>query len=584
MLAIHVTHEASRKYGGIGSVLAGLIPSETFSQVFDQNLLYGPLFDRTGPVESRIENSGRVLYSGLDGYDAGGFEDKFRDIQARHGVHLIYGKRELFDPLQPDQKLEVDVVLVDVSDMLPDWAGEFKYNLWEKFGLHSENYQIWDYEQYVRIAAPYLDIIEALYPGRPAVHFSHEYMGLPSALSLVIARDKGLRTEDKAFFYAHEVAPARAVVENSSGHEVSFDNLLRLAQGNGHRLEDDFGSQAHNYRSELVKRVDQLDGILAVGDNVRDQMLYLQPEVDPEKIHLVYNGISFKPLTWKKIQSNKKIIADYCETLFNFRPDYIFSHITRLVISKGLWRDVQLLYRLDERMAEAGKKGFYILISTLAAGGRDPAEIERMEKDYGWPIIHQEGWPDLDGAENDVFMNLSLFNARSRAIKGVFLNQFGFSNQTSGKRVPEEADLLTLRSAADVEFGLSTYEPFGIAQLETFPYGGLPILSRACGCSYLVENAAPLDCSLIIDYAEQPKNSPVNLSDPDTLKGLSIEQRTALEETLADQYAPDLFERIYPDQRKDHFLRMSKAAPNMSWEVIAQKVINAVNGGQEIKK
>ena len=376
------------------------------------------------------------------------------------------------------------------------------------------------------------------------------------------------------------------MVEDSPGHEVSFDNLLRLAQANGNRLEDDFGSQAHNYRSELVKRVNRLDGILAVGDNVRDQMLYLQPEVEPEKIHLVYNGISFKPLTWAEIQSNKQIIADYCETLFNFRPDYIFqSHITRPGYLQGAVAGRPAALPPGREVHRGGQKGVF-----TSSSAPWPPEAGTRPRSSAWkkttagPSSTRKVGPDLDGAENDVFMNLSLFNARSRAIKGVFLNQFGFSNQTSGKRVPEGADLLTLRSAADVEFGLSTYEPFGIAQLETFPYGGLPILSRACGCSYLVEKAAPPDCSLIIDYAEQPVNSPVNLSDPDTLKGLSFAERTALEEALADQYAPTLFERIYPEQRRDHFLKMSKAAPNMSWEVIAQNVINAVNGRQEAKK
>jgi hypothetical protein len=110
-----------------------------------------------------------------------------------------------------------------------------------------------------------------------------------------------------------------------------------------------------------------------------------------------------------------------------------------------------------------------------------------MERDYGWPVAHREGWPDLVGTEKEIDAYLSLFNARSSSIKGVFINQFGFSRRKCGGRVPEGAEFVDLRVGSDVEFGFSIYEPFGIAQLETVPFGGIAALSSSCGCAALLE-------------------------------------------------------------------------------------------------
>ncbi len=577
MLCCHITHEASRKFGGIGAVLAGLIASSAYTEAFDKTLVYGPLFDRTGPVGSRIEAGGEVVYSGPDGFDDGGLADLFRPIERRHGVGLVYGRRLMVDELAPERSREVDVVLIDVTTMPAEKADLLKYGLWENFGLESDRYPDWDYEQYIRLAGPYLDVVEALYPQeRGAVHLAHEYMGLPSALTVVSAQRAGRRTADKTFFYAHEVAPARAIVENLPGHEIAFDNLLRLGLKEGRVLEDDFGSQAHNYRSELVKRAEHLTGVLAVSDNIRDQLLYFYPAIGADRIHVVYNGVGFGSIGFEDKMKDRELIKDYCETLFNYRPEIIISHVTRLIVSKGLWRDVAFLYRLDEHLARAGVKGFYILVSSLIASGRPHDEIRRMEAEYGWPVFHRRGWPDLEGAEADIYEFLTLFNARSRAVKGVFLNQFGFSNEAAGSRVPAGADTLTLRSASDMELGLSTYEPFGIAQLETYPFGGVPVLSRACGCSFLLDAAAPKDTHLVIDFAAPPAEMGLDVDDAKALKNMSADTRRLVEEAVIDRRAAEAFKLVWPERRRELFNTMRAAAADLGWEAIGRRVVAAI--------
>lgn len=576
MLCSHITHEAARKYGGIGAVLAGLITSGAYGRRFDQTLIYGPLFDRSGTVESRLENGGRVLYSGPDGYDAGGYGDRLDPVEQALGVGLVYGQRVLVDELDPDRRREVDVVLVDIADMPSPVVDDLKHELWSAFGLASDRYTDWDYEQYVRIAAPYLEIIEALFPGQAAVHLAHEYMGLPSALKAVSAQRSGGRPDDRHYFYAHEVAPARAIVENLPGHEAAFDNLLRLGLDQGRTLEDDFGSQSDNYRSELVKRAEYLTGVLAVSDNVRDQLRYFHPAIPAEAIKVVYNGVSYTELDYQAKEEQRQRVIDYCLRLFNYRPEIILTHVTRLVTSKGLWRDISFLYRLDELMAQAGLSGVYVLVSSLIASGRSGKEIAAMEADYGWPVLHRSGWPDLEGAEQDIYDFLSVFNARSRVLKGVFLNQFGFSPQAAGSRVPEGSTTLTLRAASDLEFGLSIYEPFGIAQLETFPFGGLPVLSRACGCSYLLEETVPEDLFRVVDFAAPDRVAALGPLEAGFLKSMSIDQRYHLEEAALNAEAKAVFERIQPAGRQERFERMQAAAADLGWEAIAERVLDVI--------
>ena len=101
--------------------------------------------------------------------------------------------------------------------------------------------------------------------------------------------------------------------------------------------------------------------------------------------------------------------------------------------------------------------------------------------------MHKRDWPDLIGAEVDIYNHLQVFNAKSRAIKGVFINQFGFDRIRCGKRVPEDAEFDDLRMASDAELGFSIYEPFGIAQIETIPFGGIAALSSSCGAAAFVE-------------------------------------------------------------------------------------------------
>jgi len=301
--------------------------------------------------------------------------------------------------------------------------------------------------------------------------------------------------------------------------------------------------------------------------------MFLVGETPADKVDVVYNAASAGKISFEQKLQSRERIKKYTETLFNFRPDVIFTHVTRLIVSKGLWRDISMLYYLDEILHAHKLKGIYVLLSTLMTIRRAPEEILSMEAGYGWPVLHREGWPDLIGAEKEIYNYLQLFNARSKAIKGLFINQFGFGRTSCGKRVPQQTSLEDLRMASDAEFGFSVYEPFGIAQIETVPFGGTSILSSSCGAArFLEENFkdAAVKPFYILDFIATGKRLSCNC-----LRNLTIQQRNDMENKLLSKHAERIFNflPLTDNRRKRCFLNAQKYASRINWEASAQSYV-----------
>ena len=560
-IGLHISHEAAKKIGGIGSVLSGICNTEIYHKRHDRTLFYGPLFDdHSAENPDRLGPNSKTLFSSLDNLEKG--YPLLSEICHQYHVDIAYGTKKVYDEINPEQSREVEIVLAGIKRLKIEEINKLKFRLWERFGFQSELYHDWDFEQYLRIAVPLIPIIKALTDQEyQLTAFSHEYMGVVCCLELLMAEDLKAIT----YFHAHEVSTARAITEKLSGHDIAFYHFLKSDTVSGLSMEERFGSQKSNYRSELIKLAVNFDGVLAVGDWVKQEYQYLQPAIPADKIKIVYNGVPTNDISFEtKIAARKRIIS-YCDTLFNFEPDVIFTHVTRLVTSKGLWRDIKLLEELDKIFAQKGIKGFYLLLSSLISTGRKKGEISQMEEAYGWPVLHREGYPDLIDYEKEIYNSCSIFNAKSRAIKALFINQYGFNREVTGTRVPEESTFSDLRYGSDVELGFSVYEPFGIAQIETVPYGGLAFLSRQCGCSFLLDKAyaeesqKPYYC---IDFSE------VKDIDEKELMNMSFSQRSEIESKLFAQHANNLFAMLPKnrEEREKLFIEAKKFVRFLSWE------------------
>lgn len=565
----HVTHEAVEKIGGIGAVLEGLLTSKTYNQSVDRSLLICPLFTTDGGAKTRLGKDGEVLYSSVDGLIKNEWAAKFRPVEEEYNVGIVYGHRR-FVNRETGLRVMPEVVLIDITRIDEHKVNDFKAKMWERFGIESTRYEdCWDYEQYVKVALPALAVIESIgvlpHEGHCVV-VAHEFMGMPTALAAILSEKQNYRT----VFYAHEVATIRRIVEDHPGHDTMFCNVLRAARRDDQFLDDVFGPQDHYFKHALVSASRYCDNIMAVGDYVIKELRFLGPEFVQTDIDLCYNGIPASSCDLSQKLFSKAKLQRYCEILLDLRPDYVFTHVSRLTVSKGLWRDLAVLNHIERAFRQQDKTAVLILLTTELPRRRRE-DILHMERWWHWPVAHREGLPDLSGGEAALYTGVQEFNARSRHVKVLFINQFGFDPQCCGTRMPADMEFLDIRRGSDLEFGQSVYEPFGIAMLETLTFGGLCVVSTVCGCVGFAQAVAgddPPDNLILADY--------VNLDEPpqeiETLLGIDEKRRAQNEERTARKVAEQIIRKLPSnnDQMEQLLTSGNQLASQMGWEVVAR--------------
>ena len=559
---IHITHEAHEKMGGIGAVLEGVLTTRAYQAAVGRTILVGT---SALPLAKPSETIAEVLYqSGLPYAAPTGrptvFADAFARIESTYGIRLLYARRRVPCPLQRRQA-SVELLLLDVRDALPEPANRLKGDLWRAFGLESDKFETdWGYEEWVRVAAPALDAVDALLDGDTdgAALVSHDFMGLPTVLAARV-RMPGLKT----IYWAHEVPCVRDLIEQESEHRLVFDQALETRSGL--RSYQAILRDRGGYKHALVSRAYQAHRVFAVSERTAQELRLLSGEFERAPIEVVYNGLPARPITLAARLASRALLRGYGAALVGFEPDFVFTHVARPVASKAIERDLAVLEHLDDRLAERGWTAALLVLAT-DGGRRDPDIVRQMEAEYGWPLHHRSGWPDLVKGEVPIGEAAEAYNRWARATRVVLINQFGFSREACGDRAPEGLSFQDLRQGSDVEFGQSSYEPFGIAQLETLAFGGISLLTRTCGCAQLLarlaEGALPANI-LLANYASPPGSQPGPVSEVDTRR---------IEHEVAARLAEQLIARL--PTREDAFQRLLKSgwdlAEKMSWQSVCR--------------
>jgi hypothetical protein len=570
---VHVTHEAIQKIGGIGAVLQGLLTSPVYLDASKRNILIGPFWPMDQAGEQRLGPQGEVLYSSLDQLYRSPLAQRFREIEQEFGVGIVYGRRRYTDKTTGVVS-SPEILLIDCSRFDERKLAEFKYELWKQFGVESGKYDnIWDYEQYLRLAPPAIAALHALGAtgsSEPCVILSHEYMGVPTALAAIMEGD---RSNFRTIFYAHEVATMRRIVEGHPGHDTMFYNVMRSAMSQGLFVEDVFGSQSGYYKHALIKAVRFMDEVFAVGDYALKEMRFLNSDFMTVDSSLAYNGVPcWKIDVQEKMESRQKL-RSYCKALLGYAPDYVFTHVTRLVPSKGMWRDLRVLEHMEPILRQRGETAVLFTLSTEVPGRR-PDDIRHMEQHYHWPVVHREGIPDLSHGEAVFYQGVQEFNARSRNIKIVFINQFGWEQRLCGQRMPASMEFMDIRKGSDAEFGQSIYEPFGIAQVEPISFGGICVFSNVCGCAGFVDKVTggkPTPNVIVADYTELAQKD----LRPEQLMSIGQPQRDEIEHAVAERVAIDLIQRLprSPGEFEEFIDRGYDLAKHMSWDAVCRDYV-----------
>jgi hypothetical protein len=573
--AVHVTHETVDKVGGIGAVLHGFFTSKPYLEAIERSILIGPLFTTEGSASERLGENSEVLYSSIDEFANTGYAHAFHKIENFFNAGIVYGTRTFVDK-ETGIISSPEVVLVDVRHIDKGVINEFKRRLFEEFGIQSNLFEnLWEFEQYVRLAPVAIAVLKAIGAAEDStIIMSHEFMGMPTALAAILEPECNFKT----VFYAHEVATMRRIVEELPGHDTMFYNIMKHARSNGLNVNEVFGDQSTYFKHSLVEASKYCDRICAVGDYVVDELRFLAPEFETAEIDIVYNGIPAYEISLAEKLASREKLQRYCENLLNYKPDYIFTHVTRLVRSKGMWRDLRVLEHIEREFRTQGKTGVLFVLSTEVAQRRS-WDIHDMESSYNWPVAHREGWPDLSGGEAVYYTAVQQFNARSRNMKIIFINQFGFEPRRCGQRMPSDIEFIDIRKGTDVEFGQSIYEPFGIAQLEPLTFGGICVFTNVCGCAgFLRDITGPENVknAIIADYIDLKI---AGYGDIEDMMQIDRSMRNRIEASQSEKVAMQICSRLPKDDSEIESMLKSgyELAKNMSWDVVVNNyLLNSV--------
>ena len=566
MNLIHITHEAVEQKGGIGTVLRGLLTSAAYREGVERTILIGP-FDNVEPGKERLGSGGIVHFSSLDGIEDSVHSEALRFIESVHNVQIVYGEGSLLHPVTGEAS-RVEIVLVNVVDSEIELLNKFKFMLWEQFQFDCRKHDSEEeLDLCLRLAEPGYEAVRLLLgEGGPNVFVSHDFMGLPLALKVKLEG----HPSDCTIFHAHEVATARGLVESRAGHDTMFYNVMRRAAAAGLCLDETFGTQHHYWKHSVFWLVHYLDGIFAVGDLVAEEFRFLGKAFRRGNIKNVFNGIPSEKITIEERQRCRSALQDFAEGLTGTRPDLILTHVARPVVSKAIWRDFQVLIQLDPLLQQSGRKATCFLLASEGSLRRTPEEVAEMDAEYGWPACHQLGGSDLLGSEEVLNDAVQSFNLAARNIQMVFINQFGWGPDLCGPKLGADVEFQALRKGTDAEFGLSIYEPFGIAQLEPLTYGAVCVFSNVCGCRAFVEQVDALDSELILigDYTKAELDG-----DLSQMIEMDRKQREAIEQNEARRLAFELSQRLTncPDTIEARIESGHELASKMNWETVVQE-------------
>jgi len=353
-----------------------------------------------------------------------------------------------------------------------------------------------------------------------------------------------------------------------------FYNVIKKAHQRDLYVNEVFGDQSSFFKYALVNAARYCDNILAVGNCVVDELRFLAPEFATADIDLTYNGIPAYQITVAEKHESRDKLRQYCQNLLGWKPDFVFTHVTRLVLSKGLWRDLRVLEHMDRELNALNRTAVLLVLSTETHRRREQ-DIYQMEAAYKWPVAHREGMPDLSGGEAAFYVGVQEFNAKSRNIKVIFINQFGFDQASCGYRMPADMQFMDIRKGSDVEFGQSIYEPFGIAQLEPLTFGGICVVTNVCGCAGFVKAVAGSEMVPNVIFADYTELNGDAGMDVEEMLRIDRLYRDRIEHKISEKVALEICARLPKnDEELNHLLQSGyELARHMGWESVVQNYV-----------
>ena len=571
---VHIVKDATGTTPGGDSVLQGLLTSSVYLNHTSRSVIIGPCLATDDSADQRLGPYGEVVYSSLDGLTPEPFARAFGSVERKFGVAIVYGRRTFNNHCSVPSRIET--ILIDVSKAVLEPINAFKAWLYDDFGIASiryENDPVYDLSaRFAPAAVASLRAMGVATPEHPALLVAHGHLAIPAALAGIMDPLGSFKT----VYYADDVPAVRDIVESHPGHDTMFLNALKWSRSYDYYLDEVFGSHNDAFENALTRAGSFCDNIVAPSDRVVRELRFLGHCFDERPLGVAYHGLPSQSISLAQKRSAKAKLQQYAANLLDYRPDYVFTHVSRMSTSKAFWRDLTVLHHLEDNFRRRGTTGVLFVLSTDAPP-RPPDAVRYMEENWGWPLEHKIDPLDLTAAEQLFYQSVHCFNTNHIRVKVVLVNQFGWDAGACGLRMPHDMVRSDLAYGTDAEFGQSMYDPFGVAHVEPLPFGALCVIGSACGCNDFIRTrtGAALPPNIIIaDYGDLDKHPHTNDRDAQqsrTLRNiLAIDQaqRDIVEHRVARQIADILIERLPRDDRQSQKLLASghALAEQMNWD------------------
>ena len=262
------------------------------------------------------------------------------------------------------------------------------------------------------------------------------------------------------------------------------------AKDKGQYVEDVFGSQRGFYKHPLVEASPLLrqhlrrrrlrrEGTALPAQGIRRTSTSTWPTT----------ACPARALTMDEKMKSRQLLRGYAANLLGFEPDYVFTHVTRLVPSKGLWRDIRVLEQLEKHMARENKTAVLFVLSTETIGRarHDVGEHGTLVQVARRP---PRGPPGPHRRRGRLLCRRPGMERQGPLLQDRLHQPVRGQRPVAGQPQPPDMEFLDFRKGSDAEFGQSIYEPFGIAQVEPISFGGICVFTNVCGCAGFVRKAA----------------------------------------------------------------------------------------------
>ncbi|MBN2210616.1 MAG: hypothetical protein JW709_04395 [Sedimentisphaerales bacterium] len=553
---VHILPQTSDA-GGIMGVYANLLTSQAYNDRIERTVFIGPC-DLNSLAEKPLLYPEEILFSSSHGIVQHPAARKLAEVECKYGVRLLYGRCRFVNEASGRWQ-RPEVILIDAVRAYDHTVNALKGWMFEEFGLESIRYEHSQaYERAVRFAPAALAILRALQladPNRPAVMLGQDELSVPMLLAGMMDPLAAYKT----VFWAQGCPAAQRQIEQHSGHDTRFYNLMARAEEEHFFGEELFAPQDGDYCHALMRAARNCDTMIAVSDMAARELRFFDPVLMHLPVLLCPHGIADSKPGLHQRQQAREHLRQFTENLLGYRPDIILSHVMFLSLKAAVWRDLRVLYQLENKLVQANQQGIFYLVATDQPV-RSSTEVQRMENGWNWPLEHQPVQPDLSPQEAKVYTYIQEFNRRCQALRIVLINQPGFFPDKCGRHWPEGMVEADLGLGSDVVFAQGIYEPWAECALTAMANGALGVITTTARPP-TSSNLIPADYINVLEISR-------NLRD---LSALDQAARDVVEERISTRVAKEIWSRLAGASLEKRLQAGGELRSRYGWDVICRE-------------